>query len=65
MRDNDRCTLNTLDNWDRNKYISTYLQLGKIKSMNGFSILYYVIGTIKQFHLLATIFIMPLIFVWF
>ena len=51
MRDNGGCTLNALDNWDRGKSISTYLQLG-IKSMNKFSILYYVICTIKQFHML-------------
>ena len=65
MRDNGSCTLNALDNWDRGKYISTYLQLGIIKSMNGFLMLYYVIGTIKQFHLLATMCSMPLIVVWF
>ena len=62
MRDNDRCTLNALANWDRDKSISTYLQLGRIKSMNGFSMLYSVIGTIKQFHLISTICSMPLIF---
>ena len=54
---------NALDNWDRDKSTSTYLQLGRIKSMNEFSMLYYVICTIKQFHLLATICNMPLIFV--
>ena len=65
MRDNGSCILNALDNWDRGKYISTYLQQGRIKRMNGFSMLCYVIGTIKQFHLLATMCSMPLIFVWF
>ena len=65
MRDNGSCTLNALHNWDRGKYISTYLQLGRIKSMNGFSMLYYVIGTNKQLHLLSAMCSMPLIFVWF
>ena len=65
MGDNGSCTLNALDNWDRGKSISTYLQLGRIKSMNEFSMLYYVIGTTKQFHLLATICNMSLICVWF
>ena len=65
MWDNGSCTLNALDNWNRSNYISTYLQLGTIKSMNVFSMLYYVIGTNKQFHLFATICSMPLMFVWF
>ena len=65
MRDNGSCTLNALDNWDRGKYISAYLGLGRLGSMNGFSMLYYVTGTIKQFHWLATMCSMPLIFVWF
>ena len=47
MGDNGSCTLNALDNWDRGKSISTYFQLGRIKSMNEFSMLYYVIGTLK------------------
>ena len=64
MRDNGSCTFKAHDNWDRGKSISTYLQLG-IKSMNEFSMLYYVIGTIKQFHLLATMCSMSLIFIWF
>jgi hypothetical protein len=65
MGDNGSCTLNALDNWDRGKSISTYLQLGRIKSMNELSMLYYVIDTLKQFHLIANICSMPLIFVWF
>jgi hypothetical protein len=65
MWDNDSCTLNALDNWNRGNYISTYLQLGTIKSMNVFSMLYYVIGTNKQFHFLATICSMTLMFIWF
>ena len=65
MGDNGSCTLNALDNWNRGNYISTYLQLGTIKSMNVFWMLYYVIGTTKQFHFLATICSMSLMFVWF
>ena len=40
-------THNVLDNWDRGKFISTYLQLGRSNSMNEFAMLYHVIGTIK------------------
>ena len=65
MGDNGSCFLNALDNWNRGNYISTYLQLGTMKSMNLFSMFYYVIGTIKQFHFLATICSMPLMVVWF
>ena len=62
MGDNGSCTRKVLENWDRGKSISTYLQVGRIKGMNGFSMLYYVAGTIKQFHLLATICSMSLIY---
>ena len=65
MGDNGSCTLNALDNWDRGKSISTHLQLGRIKSMNELSMLYYVIDTLNQVHLIATVCSMPLIFVCF
>jgi hypothetical protein len=61
MGDNGSCILKAVDNWDRGKSISTYLPLGRIKNMNEFSMLYYVIGAIKQFHFLATMCSMPLI----
>jgi hypothetical protein len=61
MRENVSCTLNVLDYWDRGKSISTYLQLGRIKIMNEFSMLYYAIATIKQLHLFATHFCLVLI----
>jgi hypothetical protein len=61
MRDNGSCTLNALDNWDRVHIYINIFATRRIKSMNGFSMLCYVIGTIKQFHLLATICNMPLI----
>ena len=43
MGDNGSCTLDALDYWDRGKS----MQLGRIKSMNELSMLYYVIGTLK------------------
>jgi hypothetical protein len=42
--------------------ISTYMQVGRNKSTSGFSMLNYVVGTVIQFPLLATI---CSIFVWF
>jgi len=67
MGDNGNCILNALGNWDRGKSISTYInmQVGRIKSTSGFSMLNYVVGTVTQFPLLATICSMSVIFVWF
>ena len=46
--DNGSCTLNALGNWDRGKSISTYMQVGRIKSTSGFSMLNYVVGTVTD-----------------
>ena len=62
MGDNENCTLNALGNWNRGKTISTYMHVGRIKSTSGFSMLNYVVGTVIQCPLLATI---CSIFVWF
>jgi hypothetical protein len=46
--DNGSCTLNALGNWDRGKSISTYMQVGRIKSTSGFSMLNYVVGPVSD-----------------
>ena len=65
MGDNGSCTLNALGNWDRGKYISTYMQVERNKSTSGFSMLDYIVVTVKQFPLLVTICSMSVIFIWF
>jgi hypothetical protein len=65
MGDDGSCILNALGNWDMGKSISTYMQVGRIKSTSGFSMLNYVVGTVKQFPLLVTICSMSVISIWF